>query len=164
MYCYIFQGKEDAIHLFNLFKTFWDQGTGREMTFSLPRSIWSPQQELTLITFLEALSFCCLERLLSKAKGQELHWFLSHSIWIGSLYLTKQVYCQISLYSNPSTLNSMWFPWPRTTKACKSCLQAHGDEAKVTHSFPHTGQLAFLYSLDQRSPHGWVSTMGKALW
>ena len=45
----------------------WTQGTGREMAFSLPRSIWSPQQDLTLITFLEALSFCW-ERLLWKSK------------------------------------------------------------------------------------------------
>lgn len=63
--CILFSLFETLLSIFSL----WNQGTGREMTFSLPRSIWSPQQELTLIAFLEALSFCCSERLLSKAKG-----------------------------------------------------------------------------------------------
>lgn len=68
----------------------------------------------------------------------------------------------MSLYSAPHTLNCLWLLWPRTTKACKFCLPALGiDKAKVIHLFSHMGQLMFFYSMNQSSPHDWVSTVMK---
>lgn len=48
-----------------------------------------------------------------RPRGQECHWVPSYRMWIGPHYLTKEVYCPISLYSSPRALNSLWLPWPQ---------------------------------------------------
>lgn len=96
----------------------------------------------------------CLERPLSLAKGPGTPLIPSPSyIWIGLLYLTKEVDCHVCLHSAPGTLNCLWFLWPRTTKACKFCLPALGiDKTKVTYSFSPMGQLMFLLFNEPKQP------------